>query len=249
MTNPRGWSPWAAKLPCRDKRGLIYVSAKGWAARLYRPKHGPVSRKWGGRQGRAGPREAVVWPTTQTKVVAVGSYAAAASPRHSRFDAWAGSWVARDCRRAGCRGRPDKRYRTNPSVIAKIAARPAAIAAHALHWLCSYTKRKSNLGSSRPVPRPRFARLRFRNLTRADMNQRIAAAAAKVSERTSSASFIRVSRTRAVATAFVTAAMRSAASRAVVIGGNGNDTGRSLREGHNRSRRAAAPPPASGHEA
>jgi hypothetical protein len=38
----------------------------------------------------------------------------------------------------------------------KIAAKPAAIAAHALHWLCSYTKRRSNLGSSRPVPKPRF---------------------------------------------------------------------------------------------
>jgi len=148
-----------------------------------------------GEEDRAAPGHGKrgVWPTTQTKVVAVGSYAAAASPRHSRFDAWPGSWVARDCRRAGCRGRPDKRYRTNPSVIAKIAARPAAIAAHALHWLCSYTKRRSNLGSSRPVPRPRFARLRFRNLTRADINQR-RAAAAKVSERISTASFTHVSR-------------------------------------------------------
>ncbi len=54
--------------------------------------------------------------------------------------------------------RGHKRYRTNPSAIAKIAARPAAIAAHALHWLCSYTKRRSNLGSSRPVSKPRFAR-------------------------------------------------------------------------------------------
>jgi hypothetical protein len=93
-----------------------------------------------------------------------------------------------------CGGDLGKIYRANPSAIAKIAARPAAIAAHALHWLCSYTKRRSNLGSSRPVPKPRFARLRFRNLTRADMNQRIAAAAAKVSERTSRASFMRVSR-------------------------------------------------------
>jgi hypothetical protein len=92
-------------------------------------------------------------------------------------------------------GRPDKRYRTNPSAIAKIAARPAAIAAHALHWLCLYTKRTRNLGSSRPVSTPRFARRGFRNLTRADMNQRKAAAAAKVSERTSSAVFMRVSRT------------------------------------------------------
>jgi hypothetical protein len=91
------------------------------------------------------------------------------------------------------RGRPDKSYRANPPAIAKIAARPAAIAAHALHWLCSYTKRRSNLGSLRPVPKPRFARLRFRNLTRADMNQSIAAAAAKVSDRTSRASFMRVS--------------------------------------------------------
>ena len=81
----------------------------------------------------------------------------------------------------------DTRYRTNPSV-----ARPAAIAAHALHWLCSYTKRRSNRGSSRPVSQPRLARLGVRNLTRADKNQRMAAAAAKVSERASSAVFMRV---------------------------------------------------------
>jgi hypothetical protein len=41
------------------------------------------------------------------------------------------------------KGRPDKSYRANPPAIAKIAARPAAIAAPALHWLCSYTKRRS----------------------------------------------------------------------------------------------------------
>ena len=95
-----------------------------------------------------------------------------------------------------CKGvlghRGNKRYRTKPSAIAKIAARPAAIAAHALHWLCSYIKRKSNLGSSTPVPKPPFGRPGFRNLIRADMNQRMAATAAKVSERTSNISFKRV---------------------------------------------------------
>jgi hypothetical protein len=41
-----------------------------------------------------------------------------------------------------------------------------------------------------------------------------------------------------VATAFVTAAMRSAASRALVIGGSVNVTGRSLRGGYIRSRQS-----------
>ena len=44
------------------------------------PKRGPVLEILGEeRQDRAGPREAVVWPTKQTKVVMVGSRTATAS--------------------------------------------------------------------------------------------------------------------------------------------------------------------------
>ena len=61
--------------------------------------------------------------------------------------------------------RGHKRYRTNPSAIAKIAARPAAIVVHALHWLCSYTKRRSNLGVVKAGLQATFCAGGFRNLT------------------------------------------------------------------------------------
>lgn len=56
--------------------------------------------------------------------------------------------------------------------------------------LALLTMRKSALGSSWPLARPSFMRLRFRKRTRADTNQRIATAATQVSDRISSAAFM-----------------------------------------------------------
>jgi hypothetical protein len=78
----------------------------------------------------------------------------------------------------------------NPSAMAKRAARPAAIAAQALHRLCSYININTALGSSKSLSNPRLISFRFFNLRRAETNQSIAAAAAHISDRASHHSFM-----------------------------------------------------------
>jgi hypothetical protein len=74
--------------------------------------------------------------------------------------------------------------------MAKRAARPAAIAAQALHRLCWYININTALGSSKSLSNPRLISFCFFNLRRAEMNQSIAAVAAQVSDRASHHSFM-----------------------------------------------------------